>query len=95
MLHLTVVYRVVVNIIECSPEMSFGFHWPFETVVPDFATTLIIGTVPFKRRAAMKLTKFLAQFLDTLGFYENVVMVGKYAPCINPRTKFFANPKNF
>jgi hypothetical protein len=62
--------------------MSFGPHRFLETVVPDFATPLTIITVPLEGRAAMKLTKFTSQFLDALGFQENMVMVGKYAPCI-------------
>ena len=86
--------RIVVNVIKSSPEMSFRFHRSFKAVVPDFATPLIIRTVPFKRRAAMKLTKFLSQFPNTLGFYENVVMVRKYAPRVYARTELFANLKN-
>ena len=95
MLHVTVMDGIVVNIIQCSPEMSLGLHRSFKTVVPDFATALIISTVLLKCRAAMKLTKFASQFLDTLGFYENVVMVRKYAPGIYSRTELIANLQDF
>jgi hypothetical protein len=75
-------HGIVMNIIECRPEVSLGLHRSFKTVVPDFAATPIIGAIPFKGRAAMKLTKLVSQFLDTLGSHENMVMVRKYAPCI-------------
>jgi hypothetical protein len=87
-------HRVVMHIVESSPKVSFGLHWPFETVVPDFATALIIGTVPFKRRAAMILTNCVSQFSDSLGFYEYMVVIRKYAPRIYARTKVIANPEN-
>jgi hypothetical protein len=42
----------------------------------------------------MKLANFASQFFDTLGSYEDMVMVWEYAPCIYVRTKAIANPKN-
>lgn len=60
MLHIAVMYGIVVNVIESCPKVTFRFHEPLKTVVPDFAAALVVFSVPFIRGGPVQLTQSLA-----------------------------------
>ena len=74
--------------------MAFGFHWPFETVVPNLATSIIILPVPLEGRTTIEFPNSLSQFPHAISLHQRVVVVWQYAPSVDTGAEVLANPEN-
>ena len=79
-------HRIVVNVIECRPEMPFRFHSSLDAIEPNLSTTRIILTIPLESRTPVEQANVMKQARQFSGENQSVVMIGQNAP----RIYFFA-----
>src|SRR4030095_16188549 len=92
-LHVTVLNRIVVNIVNAGPKMFMRLYAAVHAVVPHLSSSLIILAVPFEGCAAMKTAELFSEFLKAISLYQEMVMIWQDTPGISICRKLCANFK--
>ena len=87
--NVTVLHRIMVDVIDAGPVMTMRLDNPVKAVEPDLSSSLIVFAVPIVGRASVQESNLVAQCFDAFGSDEYVVVIRQNAPGVDAGRKLF------